>query len=179
MTPPPRIAPGRRADVGAVNWIIARIAGRVTGTGPPNVFTTLGRHRGLFRRWLLFAGGLMPGGRLPRADTELVILRVGHLCACAYELDHHERIGRRVGLSADEIARVAEGPAADGWSPRRSALLQATDDLHHEHRVTDATWTRLRAHLDERECLELCLLAGHYTMLAGTLNTAGTPLDAR
>ena len=77
---------------------------------------TLARHRGLFRRWLWFAGGLMPGGRLSRRDTELVILRVAHNAGSEYEWGHHERIGRRVGLSAEEIARVREGAAAPGWS---------------------------------------------------------------
>jgi alkylhydroperoxidase family enzyme len=47
----------------------------------------------LFRRWLWFAGALMPGGRLPRDETELVILRVAHNTDCDYEWGHHERIG--------------------------------------------------------------------------------------
>jgi alkylhydroperoxidase family enzyme len=174
---PPRVTPGSRADLGLVNWAIAQIAGRVTGTGPPNVFTTLGRHRGLFRRWLLFAGGLMPRGRLPRQDTELVILRVAHLCGNAYEREHHERIGARAGLTAEEIARVAEGPDAEGWSPHRRALLQAVDELHRDRRVADATWDALRSVYDERQMIELCLLAGHYEMLAGTLNSLGVELD--
>src|SRR5690349_13221718 len=95
----PRIAPGTTADIGRVNSLIVRAIGLATGGRPPNVFTTLARHRGLFRRWLLFAGGLMPGGKLPRADTELVILRVAHTCDCAYEWGHHERLGQRAGLS--------------------------------------------------------------------------------
>ena len=79
----PRIAPGTAADVGRVNWLIARAIGLVTRGEAPHVFTTLGRHRRLFRRWLRFAGTLMPGGKLPRADTELVILRVATMCASA------------------------------------------------------------------------------------------------
>src|SRR6478735_1306041 len=112
----PRIAPGTTADIGRVNWLITRAIGLATGGRPPNVFTTLARHRGLFRRWLFFAGGLMPGGKLPRADTELVILRVAHNCDCAYEWGHHERIGRRAGLTTAEIQRVAGGPGAAGWT---------------------------------------------------------------
>jgi len=75
----PRIAPGTRREIGPVIWGFARIAGLTARTGPMNLFTTLGRHRGLFWGWLMFAGRLMPGGRLPRRDTELVILRVAHL----------------------------------------------------------------------------------------------------
>ena len=58
----------------------------MTGTEPPGVFLTLGRHRRLFWGWLLFAGSLMPGGRLPRRETELVILRVATLAGNDYEL---------------------------------------------------------------------------------------------
>ena len=66
MSATPRISPGGRRDVGAVNWAFAQVSGLVTGTTPPNLFLTLGRNRKLFRGWLRFAGRLMPGGKLPR-----------------------------------------------------------------------------------------------------------------
>ena len=37
-------------------WAFSRLAGRATHTGPPAIFTTLGRGRGLFWGWLHFAG---------------------------------------------------------------------------------------------------------------------------
>ena len=160
------IAPGSRRDVGLATWMAAHVAGRVAGTGPLNLFLVLGRHRRLFRGWLRFAGRLMPGGRLPRRETELVILRVAHLRRCTYELAHHTRLGARAGLSDVDIARVASGPAFPGWTPRERALLAATDLLHHEQDLDDAAWTALSAHLDERESVEFCLLVAHYEMLA-------------
>ena len=167
----PRVAPGTRRQLGSVNYTIAWLAGRATGGAPPNVFTTLGRHRRLFRRWLWFAGALMPGGRLPRAETELVILRVAHNTGCDYEWGHHERMGRRAGLSDEEIARVREGPDAAGWSERRALLLGAADELHGEGRIGDELWGRLSGMLDEVRLIELCMLVGHYEMLAMTLNS--------
>ena len=167
--PTARIAPGSRRDVGTVNWLIARVAGAAVGSSSPlRLFTTLGRHRRLFRRWLLFAGALMPRGKLPRADTELVILRVAHNCGCEYEWRHHERIGRRAGLDPE---RVRSGPDAAGWSARQVALLRAVDELHERRTLSDEIWHELRPHLkDDVEAIELCMLAGHYEMLAGTLN---------
>jgi alkylhydroperoxidase family enzyme len=180
MSTTPRIAPGARSDIGVINWAITRVAGRAVHVrGGPNIVTTLARHRGLFRRWLLYSGGLMPGGKLPRRDTELVILRVSHLCDSAYERDHHERIGARAGLNQAEIARVALGPDAEGWTPRQAALLRATDELRADSRIGDLTWAALREHLDERDVIELCLLAGHYIALASTLNSLGVQLDER
>jgi alkylhydroperoxidase family enzyme len=141
------------------------------GTGPPNIFTTLGRHRRLFRHWLRFAGTLMPGGRLPRADSELVILRVAHNCGSEYEWRHHERLGALAGLSADDISRAREGVDAPGWTARQALLVRAADELHGPARsISDELWAPLAAELDERELIELCMLIGHYEMLAMTLN---------
>lgn len=167
----PRIPPGSRRQIGLLNAGIARLLGLATGGRPPRIFTTLARHRRLFRRWLWFAGSLMPGGRLPREDTELVILRVAHNTGCGYEWGHHARIGRRAGLSPEEIERVRDGAAAPGWSARRSMLLSAADELHDAGEIGDPLWQRLSAELDEVELIELCMLVGHYEMLAMTLNT--------
>ncbi|HEY8482250.1 MAG TPA: carboxymuconolactone decarboxylase family protein [Spirillospora sp.] len=162
----PRATPGGLRDVGVVNWLACRALGRAAGTGPPNLFLTLARSRGLFRGWLWFAGRLMPGGRLPRRETELVILRVAHLRDCRYEFDHHVRLARRAGVGDRDVERLKDGPAAGGWSPRERAILTAADQLHHRRDIDDDAWTRLRAHLTEAECVELTMLVGHYEMLA-------------
>jgi AhpD family alkylhydroperoxidase len=165
----PRVTPGSRGDVGLFAWAVRVVSGRVAGTGPPNLFLTLGRHRKLFRGWLRFAGRLMPGGTLPRRETELVILRVASLRGCDYEFAHHVRLGRRAGVTADDVARVVSGPSADGWSARERTLLRAVDALHAQRDLDDETWSALRAHLDEREAIELVLLTTHYEMLATTI----------
>jgi len=177
MDASPRIAPGTRADIGLVNTIITRALGAATGGPPPNLFTTLARHRGLFRRWLAFAGALMPGGRLPRIDSELVILRVAHNCGCEYEWRHHERLGAQAGLTADQIARAREGADAQGWSARQTLLLRATDELHATRTIGAGLWSALSAELSETDLIELCLLVGHYEMLAMTLNALAVVPD--
>jgi AhpD family alkylhydroperoxidase len=167
----PRIGPGGPGDIGFVNAAIVRLIGAATGGAPPNVFTTLARHRRLFRRWLRFAGALMPGGRLPRTDTELLILRVAHNTGCDYEWSHHERIGRQAGLSEAEVERVRDGPGAPGWSARQRVMLSAADELHGDRSLSDGTWSGLRPLLSDEELIELCMLVGHYEMLAMTLNS--------
>ncbi len=163
--------PGSRRQLGLLNAGIARIAGLATRGKPPHIFTTLGRHRGLFRRWLWFAGALMPGGKLPREETELVILRVAHNTGSEYEWVQHERIGARAGLSGEEISRVRIGPDAPGWSERQGLLLRAADEMHNGGRIEDELWARLARHYDDVLLIEICMLIGHYEMLAMTLNS--------
>ena len=163
MTDDARISRGR---IGLIAWVLAHGGGRQARSGPLNLFLTLGRHRKLFRGWIHFAGRLMPGGSLPRRESELVILRVAHLRACAYEQAHHVRLGRRAGLSTDEIERVTAGPDAAGWSSRERLLLRAVDELHSTQDLSDPTWAGLRTELSETDAIELVMLAGHYEMLA-------------
>ncbi len=149
----------------------------MVGGSPPHVFTTLARHRVLFRRWMRFAGKLMPGGKLRRVESELVILRVAHNTGSEYEWVQHEQMGKLAGLSEEEIARVKLGPQAPGWSERQAAMLAAVDELHEQSRIGDEVWERLADQLDEIELIELCVLAGHYTMLAMTLNSLAVEPD--
>lgn len=176
MTPSPRIPPGTRADVGPVNAAILRLLGVASEGRPLNVFSTLARHRSLFRRWLLFAGALMPGGKLPRADTELVILRVAHNCGSAYERDQHQRLARTAGLSHDEIARTTGDPSS--FPPRQALLLRVADALHADRDLPDDLWAAVSAELGEVESIELLMLVGHYEGLAMTLNALRVQPDA-
>lgn len=170
-----RVEPGARAQLGWLTWAFTRLAGLRMRTRPPALFTVLGRHRRLFRGWLLFAGALMPGGRLPRRDTELVILRVAALRGSDYELAHHGKLARTVGLTPAEVLRLRD-PDSD-WTGRDAVLLATADALVHTRDLSDQQWARLRTELSEVECLELCLLVTHYDMLATVIATLRIPPD--
>ena len=167
----PRIEPGGLRELGLPIWAFSRLAGRVTRSSPPTIFTTLGRNHRLFWAWLHFAGRLMPGGRLPRVDTELVILRVASVRGNEYEFAHHAVIGRRAGLTVGHLEQVRVGSGDEGWTARQDLLLRVTESLLDRRDVDDALWAELRDLLDERTCIELLLLVGHYDMLATTLHT--------
>ena len=143
--------------------------------GEANIFTTLVRAPGLYRKWLPFGGKLL-NGKLPARERELAILRTGWNCRAEYEWAQHVRIGRDAGLSDDEIGRVATlGPS--GFVGLDQLVLAASDELHADWCVTDATWEGLAAHLDDQQLIELVMLVGHYHMVAMTLNSLGVQLD--
>jgi 4-carboxymuconolactone decarboxylase len=145
--------------------------------GDNNIFSTLARHEDLFRAWLRFGGFLLGGGVLPARERELLILRTGHNCGCAYEWGQHVRIAEALGMDRAEIVRVADGPQADGWSAADAALLRAADELHERAKISDATWARLGESYDERGLIELTMLVGHYHLVAFALNSLEVDLD--
>jgi alkylhydroperoxidase family enzyme len=172
----PRIAPGGVAEIGRINTVIARAIRRTQGTvGLPGLFTTLARHRRLYWSWLPFAGALMPRGKLPRADSELAILRVARNCGSDYEWAHHERIGPTTGLTETQVQAVREDDPTEavgaGFTERQALLLRAADELHEHRELSDEVWDALRPLLSDAQMIELCMLVGHYEMLAMTLNS--------
>jgi 4-carboxymuconolactone decarboxylase len=171
----PRIPPLTTAEADAeARELLAQAGGPAAGA--TNIFATLVRHPGLFRRWMPFGGKLL-AGKLPARDRELLILRTGWNCRSDYEWAQHVRIARRAGLSDDEIARVQDGPEAPGWSDLDALLLLAADELHADACLSDATWAALAGHYDEKQLIELPMLVGHYHLVAFTLNSLGVQVE--
>jgi alkylhydroperoxidase family enzyme len=175
----PRISPLAEPDwpERARTVLGARPPGLGSRLGDNNIFPTLARHEELFRAWLPFGGFLLGGGVLPARERELLILRTGHNCGCAYEWGQHVHIAEALGMGREEILRVAEGPGGEGWSEADAALLRAADELHDRAKISDATWARLMERYDERGLIELTMLVGHYHMVAYALNSLEVELD--
>lgn len=167
----PRIAPLSPDERDAQARELLGDAG-APGSPASNIFTTLVRHPGLFRKWLPFGGKLL-AGKLSGRDRELLILRTGWRCRSEYEWGQHVLIARAEGLPDDEIARIKDGPDASGWDLFDAALLRAADELHDDSKISDATWDELAARYDERQLVEVPMLVGHYHLVAYTLNSLG------
>jgi AhpD family alkylhydroperoxidase len=173
----PRIDPGGLRELGPVNWAIAKVSARSVRVPEMHLFTVLGQHWRLFLAWLPVSSVLLYRGRLSKQDTELVILRVGHLRDCEYELQHHRRLARSRGVDDELQAKITEGPDAEGLTDRQRALLTATDEFVVTRSMSEQTWTALSSHLDRQQLIEFCMLAGQYDTLAATMTTLKIPLD--
>ena len=169
-----RIAPVERVDGELAEILATALAhdGR-----PLNIFGVLGRHPKLLKRFNLMGGFLLNKGVLPAREREIVILRVGWNARAEYEFGQHTLIGRRCGLTGEEIAALTSTPDAHDWSADDRALIALADDLAADDCVSDETWSALAARWPDDALVELLVLAGFYRLVAGFLNSAGVQLD--
>jgi len=144
---------------------------RLLGARPLNIFATLAHHPKLAKRWIVFANHVLSKSSLSDRDRELLILRVGWRCRAPYEWGQHVAIARAIGIDDDDIARVAEGPDADGWSEADALLVRAADELHDEQTLTDATYDALAQHYDAQGLLDVVFTVGQYHLVSMALNT--------
>jgi alkylhydroperoxidase family enzyme len=144
-----------------------------------NNIGTLARHSSAFERVMAWGQHVMQRSTLGTRERELLILRTGWLCQCQYVWKQHTVIGRRdAQLSTAEIDLVRDGPQAAGWSQEDRLLLQAADELHADHFITDATWSGLSATRSTEQMMDIIFATGTYAMMSSVMNSLGVQLDA-
>lgn len=152
-------------------------AGTRPGREPLNIFATMVHNRRVANRTVLLGGAFLGKGTIPDRDREIVILRVGHRASAVYEFGQHVLIGRRAGLTDDEISALASDDSDYAWSDEDRALIAMADDICTDDCVSDDTWAALAPRWTDEQLVELLVLAGYYRMISGFLNSAGVQLD--
>lgn len=110
-------------------------------------------------------------------ERELLILRTGWLAKADYEFVQHLILGRRAGLTDDELERIQLGPDAPGWSAEDADVIRVADDLHFNSCISDETWTRISTRFDPRQIMDMIFLVGVYAMLGSAISSFRIPLE--
>ena len=142
-----------------------------------NVLGTLAQHPTLARAFHTFNGHILFGTSLSPRQRELLVLRVAAVREADYEWRQHVVLAADAGITPDEVARIADGPDAPGWSPVDRAMLRAVDELIDDALVADDTWAELAGHLDTEQLLDLIFTVGAYDVLAMMFRSCGVPVD--
>jgi 4-carboxymuconolactone decarboxylase len=132
-----------------------------------NVLATMVRHQPLTRAYLAFNAHLLLESTLSERQREVVVLRTALMSGSAYLWEHHVPLGLRAGLTDAEVEGIRLGRLD---AVEHALLVNAVDELMSTNTLADATWAQLRAHLDERQVLDLIFTIGCYRMLAGAVN---------
>lgn len=142
-----------------------------------NVLGTLARHPALARAFHTFNGHVLFASTLSARQRELLVLRVAAVREAEYEWAQHVVLAADAGLDAAEVAAIADGPGAPGWSPLERAMLAAVDELVGEATIADGTWEALARDLDEQQLMDLVFTVGAYDLLAMAFRSFRVELD--
>jgi alkylhydroperoxidase family enzyme len=132
---------------------------------------------GVFDGFNRLSQGLMIKSPLDPILREVAILRVGHLSKAAYEIYHHEAIGRAVGLTEPQLRAIERGAADPVLTPAQQAVMRFADDTVLNVRAGDATLAEVRKFIGDSDLIDLIMVIGCYMMVARLLETAGVEID--
>lgn len=114
---------------------------------------------------------------LPPVLRELTIVRVGRRYGAPYEVHHHERIGREVGMSEAAIQGAINGPFSEGLTADEILILRATDEILDRHGLTEPTRDAFLERFNATQLVDFVLTVGHYQQVCNFLNTFGVPIE--
>lgn len=170
----PRIAALANEEIDADSWTLVNTlrasAGAPPTTDMPAFLRLMAKHPPIFHRQMEM-GNVLFNGRISPREREIAVLRISWLGGAAFEWGEHVEIGKRCGLSPEEIERITQGSAAEGWSAHDAAILRAVEELMADARVSDATWATLAQAWDEQQLIELPMMVGQYLTTAFLLNS--------
>ena len=141
-----------------------------------NVLRTLVRVPALADRILPFARYLAQETTLSPRHRAMLILRTAWLTQSTNLWATHASRASDSNLRAEEVLRVAEGPA-EGWNEFEARLLGLADELFTNSSVTDETWRALSERYDLHNLMDAVVTVTETTSHAILFNTLGIQPD--
>ena len=150
----------------------------VTNRRSLNVYRMIMHTPSIAPAFLALSDALRQRSSLPGDWREVAILRVGHRYHAPYEIHHHERIGRSVGLSEDALVAVRPGDDGAALDERQRAVLQLTDQLLERHALDSASRDAALRWMSTPQLADLVLTVGFYQLVCNFLNTFEVAVEA-
>ncbi|MFZ4070934.1 MAG: carboxymuconolactone decarboxylase family protein [Caulobacterales bacterium] len=149
-------------------------AGRLIARLPLNVARMMAHSPDQMLAFQTFGEAVLTKGELDPALRELAILRIGHIHGATYETHHHERIGRAVGMSEDQIAAARSGVSANSDD---ALVIAVSEALDRDGRLSDGLFAQALSRFGPRQTVELVLAVGFYGMVSRFLNAFGVEVE--
>jgi 4-carboxymuconolactone decarboxylase len=108
---------------------------------------------------------------------EIVILRVGFLSNDRYDVYHHERAARKIGMSKEKIEAIESHPESAVFSPLEKLIIRYTDEVVKNVKAPDALFNELLAQIGNRTMAELTLTIGFYMAAGRFLENLGVEIE--
>jgi alkylhydroperoxidase family enzyme len=150
-----------------------RIAGASGGLGVLNVFKVMAHSPEVMAAWWDMMALLFTKLELSHRHRELAILRLFQIKGGEYGFAHHVRIGRRVGITDEEIAALSSHETSSLFDDTDHLVLRYTDAVTLLRDDAQSIAQDVKAALGERQLVELTFCIGNWNMMAHLL----LPLD--
>lgn len=148
---------------------------------PLNIYRMVAHGGPSAEGFLALGSAILRRSALDAQLRELVILRVGALCASHYEVFQHRRVAAQAGVPAakiDAVLRQAQGePEAGAFSPLELDVLRYTDAVVRDVKAPQALFDAVAAALPHQQLIELMMAIGFYMLVSRLLENLEVDLE--
>ena len=152
--------------------------GQSGAESPTNLVATLARHPSALNRLGPIVAYVSRDAMATAVDQVLLALRIAWLCRSEVIWSEQAAEAHALGLSGDELRRVAEGPDA-GWGTWDATVIRAADELYRDSFLSDATWNAMADRYNARQMIDVIVTGAESIALSMTANSLGVQPDDR
>jgi alkylhydroperoxidase family enzyme len=145
---------------------------------PLHIFRMVANAPASFQPFLDLALSILARSEFDPRKREIAVLRVAHVLGAAYVWAQHVAVGRRVGLTDAEIAKIsAEGPVR-GLDDEGNLLCRVADEISRDVRLSDEALQAVLERYGVRQATELILCCSYFNLLGRFLESTRVELEA-
>jgi len=112
---------------------------------------------------------------LPRALTELIVLRTAQVLECSYIWRRHLGLAHDAGVTESQIGELSAWPGSAAFTPAQKAALAFAEAAARAKPVSDAAFADLSRDFSPREIVEMTMLVGFYVSTAILIAALAVP----
>ena len=150
---------------------------RLAKLPPLNVFRMMANVPASFHPLIDFATSLLMRGEFDQRKREIAVLRVARVTRANYEWVQHVRVAKSVGVTDEEIAKIAVDGPVTSLDPEGNLLCRAADEISRDVRLSDEALAALLERYGVRQATELILCVSYFNMLSRFLESTRFELE--
>lgn len=109
---------------------------------------------------------------------ELAIMRIGWVTGSEYEWTQHWRVATTAGVPEDDILAVRDWQHSDRLTAADRAVLQATDEMIENGKISDGAWDECCKHItSDAERVEMVVCLANWIMFSNLLRSLEIPVE--
>ncbi len=116
--------------------------------------------------------------RFTGREREIAILEVAAQRRSAFEWCAHEPVGRKEGLTDEELTALRTGAPAASFDANEALVRDLARTLVHERGLDDPTFATAVAAIGEERLMDLVMIVAYYDLIALSLGVWRPPLPA-
>jgi alkylhydroperoxidase family enzyme len=132
-----------------------------------------------FQPVLSLASSILLSSEFDARKREIAVLRVARVTESEYEWTQHERLGRNLGVTEEEIRIIRGEDPVKSLDEEGNLLCRVADEISREVRLSDEALAAILKRYGVRQATELIVCCSYFNMLSRFLESTRVELETK
>lgn len=148
------------------------------GVPPANIFRMMANAPTSLKPFISLATSILVQSEFDARKRELVILRIAHVTRSHYEWIQHVRIATIVGVTQEEIDRIAVDGQVHGFDEEIQLLFRVAEEISLNVRLSNEALEAILQRYGQRQATELILCCSYFNMVSRFLESTRVEVES-